>query len=484
MNRIRRRILIAILCLALLVCSVDAGQGVAVYPANLTVEGSEYDHPVRTFILTAQQDISDLQFISTDLESSGGKVFPSDLIQATNLSSRMANGSLQKVSIRIDLPNATDPARYAGEVWFSSTNATTRIPVSVTVKDGFIVPLFILLLAVLASILIFTYEARGKKRDQILQELGVLNYHVTHDQDLGAEYGSRPNPFHSYLADRIDTINKKIQAGETDEADTLLQTTEKAWEKWNTQRFSWMNAFKNFQEFLAELNESEKTIQHDDCFPIDLVDDQRHIPFFTDLRDTLTAEYDKAPETEKPDLYLGTVTGHARKEAQYRNDFQDLRRLAVICDTKMDCDACNLDELWISFFRLTENDDLAAIEKRIRDTASTIKGCPDKMTVKMDLGGQRRETVEGFTVTRYPGPEGSVEEGSFWANFRLWLYNVGSFLITIVILVSIGFSQLYLQNPTFGSPGDYATLAIWGLLVGPFAEALVRKRGKSTFGAD
>ena len=484
MNCNRRRILIVILCLSLLVCSVDAEQGVSVYPANITIEGSEYDLPVRTLILTAHQNISDLQFISTDLASSGGNVFPSDLIQATNISSQMANGSLQKVSIRIDLPNATGAARYAGELWFSSTNTITKIPVSVTVKDGYIKPFIILLIAVLASILIFTYETRGKKRDEILQELGVLNYHVTNDQDLKAEFGSRPNPFLSYLVNRIDTINKKIQAGEIDEADALLQTTEKAWEKWNTQRFPWIHAFTMFGDFLERLNDDEASIQRDVREPGAPLNNPREIPFFREMRKTLTEAYDTAPGTEKPDGLLGNIDALALKEERYHNGFLDLRRLEKICDAKRDCDACTLDELWTSFFRLSVDDDFAGFEKRIQDTAGTIKACPDKMTVKMDLGVPPRETVKGFKVAQYPGPAESVADQSYWATFRLWLYEVGAFLITIIILVSIGFSQLYLQNPTFGSSGDYATLAIWGLLVGPFAEALVKKTGKSTFGTD
>ncbi len=473
-----------IICISLLVCSVNAEQGVTVYPGNITIEGSKYDLPVRSLILTANQNISDLRFLSTDLESPAGKVFSSDLIQATSFGSRMENGSIQKVSIRIDLPNSTEAARYAGEFWFTSTNTTTRIPVSVTVKDGWFIPLLVLVIAVLASVLIFTYETRGKKRDQILQELGVLNYHVTNDPDLKAKYGSRLNPFHSYLKDQIDTIHTKIQAGEIDEADALLKTTGKAWEKWNTQRSGWINAFKNFERFLDRLNEVESLIQHDDRYPRKLIKDPREIPFFKDMRDTLAAEYDAAPEAEKPGPYLGTIDAHARKEAQYHNDFRDLRGLAVLCDTKTDCDACSLNDLWISFFGISVKDDLAAIEKRIQETAVAIKACPAKMTVKMDLGVPTRETVEGFAVTYYPGPAGNVEEGSFWANIRLRLYNIGSFLITIIILVSIGFSLQYLNNPTFGSIGDYAGLALWGLLVGPFADALVKKTGKSSLGVE
>lgn len=80
-----------------------------------------------------------------------------------------------------------------------------------------------------------------------------------------------------------------------------------------------------------------------------------------------------------------------------------------------------------------------------------------------------RTGTRGFGVRHYPEPAGPVEDRASLADLRLRLYEVGSFLLTVLILAGVGFSQLYLSNSIFGSLADYAGLALWGLLVGPFA---------------
>jgi hypothetical protein len=96
---------------------------------------------------------------------------------------------------------------------------------------------------------------------------------------------------------------------------------------------------------------------------------------------------------------------------------------------------------------------------------------------------RREQRAERFTLTPTPSQRAQATVYDL-ARLRLKFYRIGSFLVTLVILVSIGYSQLYLADPTFGSPGNYATLALWGLLAGSFSEALIRKTGTATFGVE
>jgi hypothetical protein len=58
----------------------------------------------------------------------------------------------------------------------------------------------------------------------------------------------------------------------------------------------------------------------------------------------------------------------------------------------------------------------------------------------------------------------SWEEQASGANLRLKVFTVSSYIIAIVFLAGAGFSQLYLDKPTFGDNPwkDYFALMAWG----------------------
>jgi hypothetical protein len=58
----------------------------------------------------------------------------------------------------------------------------------------------------------------------------------------------------------------------------------------------------------------------------------------------------------------------------------------------------------------------------------------------------------------------SWEEQASGANVRLKVFTVTSYIIAIVFLAGAGFSQLYVDKPTFGDNPwkDYFALMAWG----------------------
>lgn len=65
---------------------------------------------------------------------------------------------------------------------------------------------------------------------------------------------------------------------------------------------------------------------------------------------------------------------------------------------------------------------------------------------------------------------------------RLILYEYGTYAVTVLILALVGFTELYLSNPTFGATlGDWIALLIWGLLAGAAADTIA-KRTKTNLG--
>lgn len=476
-----RRILLLLFFIALLLSVVHADSGITASPANLTIGGSRDDVPVRTIILTASQDITDLSFLAPDLESSTGKTFPATLIRATRFSSQMTNGSNQPVSLRFDLPKAPDTGSFTGEIWVSSANGTTKIPVTVTVRDGWLPPLVVLVAGVLVSLLMWTYETRGKKRDEILQAVGYLCDAMKLDTDLGISYEGLPNPFSKSLNDTLKHITQKVFAGDLDDAATLLQDAKKTWDTWNKQKGGWIDAGKNFEGFFELLKEREASFLSDPAIPDTLRGSSKRVRYLKEMQEFITTKFKKLHEADTPEAFKSMLADQTRKEQQFHNLYIRMTKLAYTCEfLKKNCPPCRLLPLWTSFMDQGIDSDLSSLGNDITTKEEEVARCDDSGAM---AAIRREEPAKPFTITPAPAP-GARERVYDLARLRLKFYRIGSFLVTLVILVSIGYSQLYLADPTFGSPGNYATLALWGLLAGSFSEALIRKTGTATFGVE
>ena len=477
-----RRILLLLFFIALLLSVVHADSGITASPANLTIKGSRDDVPVRTLILTAGQDIRDLSFISPDLASDTGKTFPAGLIRATRYSSQMTNGSNQPVSLRFDLPKAPDTGSFSGEIWVSSANGTAKIPVTVTVRDGWLPPLAVLVAGVLVSLLLWTYETRGRKRDEILQAVGYLLEAMKLDTDLQKFYAGLPNPFSTFLKDSLEHITQKVLAGDLDDAETLLKDTKKTWDTWKRQKPGWIVAGENFERFIEFLEKREASFLSDPAIPEKLRKTGR-VRYLKEMQDFISLEFKKLHEADKPETFKSMLGDQIVKEERFGAIFTSMKGLATTCRSVTNCPPCNLDVLWISFMDQSLHSDISSLENDLKARKEEIAKC-DKIRAISGLAiPPEKQPLKPFEITPTPSP-GLREQVYDLARLRLKFYRIGSFLVTLVILVSIGYSQLYLADPTFGSPGNYATLALWGLLAGSFSEALIRKTGTATFGVE
>ncbi len=171
------------------------------------------------------------------------------------------------------------------------------------------------------------------------------------------------------------------------------------------------------------------------------------------------------------------------KEERFGAIFTSMKGLVTTCGSVTSCPPCNLDDLWTRFMNQSLHSDLSSLENDLKARKEEIAKC-DKIRAISGLAiPPEKQPLKAFTITPTPSP-GLREQVYDLARLRLQFYRIGSFVVTLVILVSIGYSELYLNNLTFGTPGNYASLALWGLLAGSFSEALIRKTGTATFGVE
>ena len=134
-----------------------------------------------------------------------------------------------------------------------------------------------------------------------------------------------------------------------------------------------------------------------------------------------------------------------------------------------------------------------AEEEKARDNLTKliilIKSIPD---ITPEAAENELAKYDPRVKTRAPPDEGSepqyeprskpLEMGAK-AKLRLLAYQFGSMAVTVVILIFLGFTELYINNPTFGaSLSDYLTLILWGLFVGPVSGAIAGKASSKITG--
>ncbi|KUG14486.1 hypothetical protein ASZ90_015865 [hydrocarbon metagenome] len=303
------------------------------------------------------------------------------------------------------------------------------------------------------------------------------------DDALKTPYARQPNPFFTFLKDSCDQITQKVLAGDLDDAETLLKDTKKTWDTWNRQKNGWIDAGKNFEDFFEFLEKREASFLSDPAIPETIRGSSKRVRYLKEMQEFITTEFGKLHDADKPDTFKSMLGDQSVKEQRFGAIFTSMKGLVTTCGSVTSCPPCNLDDLWTRFMNQPLHSDLSSLENDLKTRNDEINKCDKIMAIAGLEIPPEKQPLKPFEITPTPSP-GLREQVYDLARLRLQFYRIGSFVVTLVILVSIGYSQLYLEDPTFGSPGNYATLALWGLLAGSFSEALVRKTGTATFGVE
>jgi hypothetical protein len=486
MGNIHLRILLALILLAgSCVLPVFAQGALTATPANITVAGTKMDMPTRTIILAAQEDITDLKFYPLDLQSGEGTIFPAELIQATRISSQIANGSVQSVQVLFELRDAPDTGSFAGEMWFSYAGGVAKVPVTVMVKAGWFWPLVLLILAVLVSYSLFVYKSKLKRKDEIEVRIGIIERNIKKDGKLKPDsiyhYDkgvTRENPFYPALQNGIGTVRDKLKADLIEDAEKFLGNTEKIWDKWSYNPSEWVHGLDTFSRCIRDIETNEEQILGTEKIPDGPVKASGEIPYLRDIRAELQKAFKTLTEYEKPNEFTDAVIEQGARARTYIDHYYRILAIQRLCDRcREQHPECDLDTLWASYL---DHPPKGSFDQLVVEIAGRKKVVEEKCPpLKMPFGAEVPPSI--FTVPgEYLGPAG-VPRSTSQAWLHLRIFAAGSFLVTLVILVTIGYSELYLAKPTFGSFADYATLALWGLLAGPFADKLGEKTGQALF---
>lgn len=216
-----RLLLLAAPLLALLAATVGAQGEVTVTPAQLSVAGTRGAVETRTLLLRATEPITGLQAIPLDLAcADGNAVLQAGAIQAALPADQMAAGDPLTVPVTIDLRGASS-GQFSGELLVNYHGGTLTVPMTVTVKDPWLLPLVMLLAGVGLGVVVSAYRTQGRPRDEVLGRVGQLH----------AQVGSGPNlarPFQERIEVHLVDVETALQAEKWQDAQVAIEQAQGA----------------------------------------------------------------------------------------------------------------------------------------------------------------------------------------------------------------------------------------------------------------
>ncbi|MCP4544199.1 MAG: hypothetical protein GY832_44370 [Chloroflexi bacterium] len=437
----------------LLVTAASAQTGVTVTPSQLTIAGIRGETETRTLLLRTTGTITGLHVISLDLSRADGDVvLPADAVRVTLPADQASADTPLTLLVQVDLHGAPS-GRFSGELLIDYHGGSLAVPMTVTIKDPWALPLLILVAGVGLGVGVSAYRTQGRPRDQVLVRVGQLRAQVRGD----AELIGQAKPFHTRINAHLVDVEAALQAEKWQDAEQSVLRAEAVWLKWRRGRADWL-------EQLAYHTELSKHLE-----------DEPNVPYIQTMRRDLAGTLRSAPTLDGPDKLRERL--HAL--AQQINRYARLQ--------------ARLDELGALRNRVSHNQaepwriKAQGFQRRLNDlnpgddaTYRTLQGeVETAITELTQLAAEQPELEVSFstkgvrdlgtTVLRLLAPAPSVrpltpEQQATGARTRLWWFTRVSYVIAVALLAGAGFGELYVANAVFGANtwGDYFALLAWG----------------------
>ena len=469
--------LVIALVALLLFPAVHAVEGFSVIPSSLNITGTAWTIESRTLNVVANESVTGLELTAFDLtKADGNGVIRQQFINTENYTNSMAAGAVQKIPVTFNLGNVSSGS-YSGEIWVrSSNNSRVIVPVTMTLKDDLNRPALILVFAVIVSYGLFVYGSRFRAGDEIRRTLRLIRESFDRDKDClkhkyrydrdDAHEPQKCTTFYDQIKSDIEQAEFNLEIPDVPEAEKFMKNAQKNWTSWTSQRPQLLSLFSDFNDLIENLNAMEDLIDQNTTgagTPVRII---------SLLRKNLQKQFNRVIDEQGSQNLDEAIT----KNGGYYNDLygiiEKIEYLQKLCKGK-DCQPCTdfkEKRIWYALTDITAEQGIDIVKSDIETIfKDALEQCPPVIrSTQLLRVFERRLVPQRIPVVGDP-------------TLRLLLYDWGMFLVTVSALAMAGFFQLYLSNPTFGSLSDYITLALWGLMAGPSADAITTK-AKTTVG--
>lgn len=458
--------------LALLGRPAAAAAGVELRPSQITIQAERGDTVTRTIQARISDDIGDLTGQPMELlYDKHARAIPIQLIKVIPTADATNHASPRTVSILIEVSLTGVPAgEYTGDLPFTYKGGEVKLPLKITVRHSWPLPLVVLCLGVLAGVGLSTYRMRGRPRDQVLVRVGIIRAFVQRDRAMSVGilpvYASDgadkavDNPFKSRIDAALIDVEMSLQSERWDEARVKMDQTDALLRKWVQGRLGWIEQLAylaRLQNRMASKPDSVRYVQAVRGAIDDLCSNAPALDSPKDLRDAAQALTDRVEEYERASgKILALEQLHVSLPVAEQPSW-----VARTVELRVRLDGMRPDEKAAAVL-------LADLDKAVQELSSKVQ------QVVAALPDQRSVEVVRTTVTvtpAEPAPEPVPEAHLDWLPFqpaeaksRLRWFEVATYAAALILLGGTGFNEVYVKKLTFGAElwSDYFALLIWG----------------------
>ncbi len=217
--------------------TVQPVQQIVVGIRNLAepIVGMRGSTETRTVLLETTTPIKQPELMPLDLyRADGAAVFPASAISLGTLSEK-PNALI--VPLKFDFSKSSSSGEFSGSLRLSTPNGQQSIPIPVTVrvKDPWLLPLLMLLAGTGLGMGVSAYRAKGKPRDEILVRAGQLRLQLQDDREL-----ELAEAFRTRLEGSLIDVRMALQGERWEEGQTAMTQAELIWSRWLKGRSDWL----------------------------------------------------------------------------------------------------------------------------------------------------------------------------------------------------------------------------------------------------
>lgn len=418
-----------------------------IQPSQITLAGNRVEkQPARQIFIQTNSPIQDLRVLALDLTRRDGvTIFPASGIISNKQNWQTIRSNQIIVPLEFNLSQAPSSGEYLGNLRLTYTGGELTLPITLQIKDFWLLPLLVLFLGTGLGIIVSVYRAQGRPRDEVLVRIGQLQNQMQEDIEFGKIAG-----FKQYIEACLIEVKMELQTEKWEQAIALLEQAETIWKRWIKGRADWLQQFNYAQELKHQLEEKN---------PNDLE--------IKSILRNLEATINNGPELETPEQFREQLEKIYQQMNQLvlETQKQDLKALiAKIPSEKQNSVLSQFQKLeekirseppanFTQFKGLTaELNDLKEQVEQLEDQSSPRSGISKN---PLGMGG-----VSSPPPTHSTNSTLEISK----AGVRLKLFTGTSYAIAVIFLAGAGFSQLYIDNPTFGANPwkDYFALMAWG----------------------
>lgn len=436
---------------------------VTISPAQIDIVGMKGSVVNRRLFVKTPQPIEGVQLIPPDLNRSDGtQILPPAAVQIPEMSSQQPKNRCQPSTIPEITPNSEKPnevilpvcfdlnhapsGEFSSQLQLSYQGGQQLVPITVKVKDFWLLPLAVLFVGTGMGIAVSAYRSQGKPRDEILVRVGRLRAEMQEDTEL-----VKAPSFQGQIEAHLYDVKVGLQGDKLESARNGIEQAEQVWAKWVKGRADWLNQLAYWQE----LNQS-------------LQDLNPNIPFVQTVSRAMEDVSREMAGLERPDKLrdrLDELAGQINRFLQVQALGKQLRDLWGQLPSE---EKSNWESKILAWERQINQIQPADLTQDATLVAE-MEGAIAQISQLVAQTSGTSVMAKGILSIPHLAPAPSARPLSWerevsGAGVRLRWFTGVSYAIALLFLTGAGFNQLYVDNPTFGANPwkDYFALLAWG----------------------